>query len=234
MFDFSSLNVSQLLLLNGLEHLCLLALENFSLLEAILFTLLDLVNNDGSSSALGLHAQLLSLVLHLKGLQTLDFHHQVQALLLLNPLLLQGLVLLKLLVSDGDDLGVKSHLIHVLNIVMLLIELLLGLLEETVGTGVLLALNLRGRQLFGPFLVHLHHLLLAGLGLSLLLSLLLLGDALLLSRILVRGDLCLLPHASDVGRSQHGSLSRGTLDILLDITAHLTEVIVADNGNVTV
>lgn len=57
------------------------------------------------------------------------------------------LVLFKLLVSHSDHLGVQSHLVHMLHIVMLLIELLLSLREQTFSPLVLLNFNLSWRQL---------------------------------------------------------------------------------------
>ena len=134
MLGLSSLAFGLLLSLNVLEHLRLLALELLSLADSLVFTLLNLLNDHGSATLLCLCSQLLALVLGLQSLETLDLHHQVNALLLSEPLLLQLLVFLELFVTNGHDLGVQSHLVHVLDVVVFLIELLLGLSEETLSS----------------------------------------------------------------------------------------------------
>ena len=194
------LNSEVLILLNfdRSHHLLLLALELLTLLDALHLTVLDLLNDNGCATALGLNSQTLPLILSLEGLQALDFHHDVQAFLLGDPLRLQMFVLFELLVPHSDDLGIQCHLVHVLHVVVLLIELGLGLGEETFGPLVLLDLNLSGWQLGASVAVHLYHLLFTGLGSGLLLGLLLFHDLLLLLLLLVGLDLRSLPHTSDV------------------------------------
>lgn len=85
-------------------------------------------------------------------------------------------VLFELFVSHSDNLGVEGHLVHVLHIVMLLVELLLSLGEQTLSPLVLLNFNLSRWQLRASSTVHLNHFLLASLRSRLLLGFLLLHD----------------------------------------------------------
>ena len=182
-------HVLLLLLLYRLHHLRLLTLQLLALLDALHFTLLDLLNDNGGTAALSLDSQAFSLVLGLQRLQTLNLHHNVQAFLLSDPFGLQLLVFLELLVPHSHDFGIQSHLVHVLHVVVLLVQLRLRLREETFGPLVLLDLDLCRRQLGAPIAVHLDHLLLTGLGSGLLLRLLLLHDLLLLLLLLLALDL---------------------------------------------
>ena len=209
--------------------LLLLALAN-----SVLLALLDLFDDDSGTTTLGFNSQLLTLVLSLESLQTLDFHHDVEALLFFEPLSLKGLVLRQLAVTNSYNLSVQSHLVHELHIVVFFVELLLGLSEETIGTLVLLDLNLGGRQFLGPLSVHLHHLLLAGFGKGLLLLLLLLLNAFLLSGILLRSHHSLTSHTGDVSLGQDSSFTSGILAGLLDVSTHLAKVIVAHDSTVHV
>ena len=193
-----NLDVLLLLNFNRSHHLLLLALELLPLLDALHLTVLDLLNDNGCATALGLNSQTLPLILSLEGLQALNFHHDVQAFLLGDPLSFQLFVLFELLVPHSDDLGIQCHLVHVLHVVVLLIELRLGLGEETFGLLVLLNLDLSGWQLGASVAVHLYHLLLAGLSSGLLLGLLLFHDLLLLLLLLIGLDLRRCLHTSDV------------------------------------
>lgn len=99
--------------------------------NALLFTFLDLVNDNGSSLLTGNGPAVLTLFLFLERLQSFNLHHEVKALLLLHPLGFELLGLFELLVTDSNDLGVHNHLVHVLNIVVLFVHLGLSLSEET-------------------------------------------------------------------------------------------------------
>ena len=68
-----------------------------------------------------------------------------------------------------------------------------------------------------------------GMLLSLLLSLLLLEDALRRSCVDLAGDDGRLLHALDLGLSDHGSLTSRTLSGLLNVATHLAQIIVAHN-----
>ena len=76
---------------------------------------------------MGVNASLLSALVLLKSLQSLDFHHYVKTLLFFDIIGFEFLRLLELLISDGNYLRVEYHLVHVLDVVVLFIELLLGL-----------------------------------------------------------------------------------------------------------
>ena len=105
----------------------------------------------------------LALLLELEGLESLDFHHQIKALLLFNPLLLKALGLLELAVTDGHDLGVQHHLIHLFDIIVLFVHHLLGLGKEGVSLVLLDLLLLAEGHLGCALFVQLKHALLAGL-----------------------------------------------------------------------
>lgn len=190
--------VSLLLELNVSEHLCRFPVDLLSFLHADAFTVLDLLNDDLGAAQLSLLAKLLSFVLGLERLQTLDLHHQVQAFLLSNPFGLKLLVLFELLVTYSNDLGVEGHLVHVLNVVVFFVELLLCLGEKTVGACVLLDFNLSGGHFLGSSLVHLLHSQLASLGSCLALSFLLLLDAFILLLLGLASNDCNLLHAGDI------------------------------------
>lgn len=146
------------------EHLLHLSLAHLLLLDALELAFLDLVDDHEGALLLGLLALDLALLLELEGLESLDLHHEVKALLLLNPLLLEALGLLELPVSDGDDLGVEHHLVHVLHVIVVLVEHLLGLGEESVGLFLVDDLLLGGGHLECALLIEVEHPLLSGLG----------------------------------------------------------------------
>lgn len=106
---------------NVLEELEPLLVADFLLLHALHGPLLDLVDDDLGALLAGLSLLGFALLLFLQHLEPLDLHHEVQLLLLGDPLLLQHLVLFELLVADGHHLGVEHHLVHVLDVVELLV-----------------------------------------------------------------------------------------------------------------
>jgi hypothetical protein len=108
-----------------------LELDLFFISELLLFhsldsSLLDLINDDLGSGFPGYNLTDLSFFLFLKDLESLNFHHKVKLLLLLDPFLLKSLILLQLLVSNRDNLRVKDHLIHLLDIIKVIVLPLLG------------------------------------------------------------------------------------------------------------
>ena len=120
-------------LLGLADHLLHLTLTHLLLLDALQLSLLNLIDDHQRALLLGSLALDLTLLLELKGFQTLNLHHEVEALLFFDPLLFEALGLLELAVADCDNLGVEHHLIHVLDIVMLLVHHLLSLGEETLS-----------------------------------------------------------------------------------------------------
>lgn len=232
---FSSSEVSLLLLLNGLDHLGLLSLELFTLFKTDLLTLLNLFDDNSGTTTFGIDSKLFALVFSLEGLQTLNFHHQVKTFLFLAPLCLKDFVLIKLLVTHGNYLGVKGHLVHVFDIVVLLVHLFLSVGEQTLGTLILLQLDLGWWQFRGTGLIHGLHARLACLGLSLLLSLLLLIDALLLGGVFLADDNSCSPHASNVCLGDNSGFTRGIVllgGFAVDVGAHLSQVVVVHNSHV--
>ena len=101
----------------------------------------------------GLLALDLALFLQLEGLESLDLHHKIKALLLLDPLLLKTLSLLELAIANSHDLGVKHHLVHVLDIVVILVQDLLSLSQQAIGLFLVNDLLLRQRHLVCAFFV---------------------------------------------------------------------------------
>ena len=150
-------------LLSLADHLLHLALAHLLILDAIELALLDLVDDDEGALLLCLLALDFALLLQLEGLESLDLHHEVEALLLLYPLLLEALGLVELAVTDGHNLGVKHHLVHVLHIIMVLVHHLLSLGQQTLRLFLVNELLLSGRHLDGTLLVQLQHALLSGL-----------------------------------------------------------------------
>lgn len=122
-----STTVLFLQLLDVTDHLLSFPLGHFSFADPFLFSLSDLLDNDLSTFSLCFHAGLLLTFRFLKSLQSLDLHHDVEALLFFDIVTLEFLRLFKLLISDSNDLGIENHLVHVLDVVMLFIEFLLGL-----------------------------------------------------------------------------------------------------------
>jgi hypothetical protein len=99
------------------SHLFLFFSKKFTLTDAFLLTLLNLVDDDKCAFALLLLANNLTFFCDFETLQALNLHEQVKLFLLFNPLTFEHLVFLGLLVADGYNLGVQNHLVHVLNIV---------------------------------------------------------------------------------------------------------------------
>ena len=108
-------------LLDIVEQLESLFVSNLLLLHPLDSSVLDLIDDDLSALLSGFMLPLFSLLFLLEDLEPLDLHHEVELLLLLDPLVLETLVLLQLLVSDGDDLGVEHHLVHRLHIVQVVV-----------------------------------------------------------------------------------------------------------------
>ena len=227
-------DVQRLLLLDGPHHLLLLALKLLTFLDSLDFSLFDLLDDNGCTAALGLHSQSLSFILSFQCLQTLDFHHQIKAFLLIDPFLLELFVLVELLVTHRDDFGVERHLVHVLHVVVLLVELLLRLGEQTLRPLVLLNLNLSRWQLRASVTVHLDHFLLASLGSRLLLCFLLLHDLLLVFLLLLSLNLGRSFHTGDIGRRDNGCCARRTLASLFNVSTHRSQLVVVHNGDILI
>ena len=108
-----------------------LLVSDLLLLHPLNGSVLDLINDDLSSLLSGDMLSSFSLLLFLENLESFDFHHEVEFFLFFNPLGLQTFVLLKLLVSDGDDLRVENHLVHGFHIIKVVVKLLLSFGEKS-------------------------------------------------------------------------------------------------------
>ena len=117
-------------ILNLLENQLFFPLLNFSVCDALHFPFFDLVDDDESTLALGVLALGLPLFLVLQAFQPLNFHHQVQALLLSPVLVFQTFLFFQLSVSDCDTLRIDHHLIHVFHIILLFVQLCFCLLQN--------------------------------------------------------------------------------------------------------
>jgi hypothetical protein len=135
------------------KHLLHFPFTHFLLLDALELSFFNLVDNNQRSLFLSLLTLYLALFLELERLQSLDFHHEIEAFLFFDPLLLESFGLIELSVTDCDDLRVQHHLVHVLNIIVVLVEHLLGLGEEAVCLFLVDNLLLSGWHLEGSFFV---------------------------------------------------------------------------------
>lgn len=107
---------------NAFEHDLPLTFLLLLVLQADEFTLLDLIDDDHVTLLLLLLLDLLLLLIVLDLLQAIHLHHQILAFLLHLHLLIQSLLLLELLVTDGHTFSVHDHLIHCLHVIQLLIH----------------------------------------------------------------------------------------------------------------
>jgi len=105
-FFLSLSNLFLFLLLKHAHHLLLLLNKQLTLSDAFVLTFLDLVNDYGGTLALSLDALNLTLLSHFEALETLDFHHEIQAFLLFAPLFFENLVLFDLFIADSNNFTV--------------------------------------------------------------------------------------------------------------------------------
>ena len=71
-----------------------------------MLTFLDLVNDNRGTLPLSVDTLNFTLFSDFKALETLDFHHEIEAFLLFNPLFFEGLVLFDLFIADSNDFTV--------------------------------------------------------------------------------------------------------------------------------
>jgi len=109
------------------NHLVHFPFTHLLFLDPLEFSLLNLVDDHERPLFLSLLALYLTLLLQLQRLESLDLHHQVKTLLLLDPLSLESLGFIELAIADRHDFRVKHHLVHMLHIVVVLVEHLLSL-----------------------------------------------------------------------------------------------------------
>mmetsp|Transcript_87683 Transcript_87683/g.225934 ORF Transcript_87683/g.225934 Transcript_87683/m.225934 type:complete len:398 (+) Transcript_87683:338-1531(+) len=222
----------QLLLLLLLN---LLALQGVDLLEdegalllallllahALGLAILDLLDDHLGAGTLALEALLLAHLVHAEGLQPLNLHHGVQLTLLLLLLRLHVPLLLDLSVADGDDLGVKHHLVHVLHVIHVLIHHVLRPLQHAVLLRPALRLALLEHRVLLPLLLHHPDLLLPGGGLLHALGVRFLLAPLLLHLLLLRESLGVVAEPVELGRrNDDGILLRGSSLCAVVLLAH--------------
>ena len=132
-FSLTCFSILSLHLVDISQKVHLFLISDFLLSHSFDGSLLDLINDDLSALLSGLMLSHFSFFLLLENLKSLDFHHEVKLFLLFNPFLLKSLIFIELLVTDGDDLGVQNHLVHVLDIVHIIIECLLSFGKESIS-----------------------------------------------------------------------------------------------------
>lgn len=132
-FSLTCFSILSLHLVDISQKVHLFLISDFLLSHSFDGSLLDLINDDLSAHLSGLMLSHFSFFLLLENLKSLDFHHEVKLFLLFNPFLLKSLIFIELLVTDGDDLGVQNHLVHVLDIVHIIIECLLSFGKESIS-----------------------------------------------------------------------------------------------------
>ena len=104
------------------EQLGLFQLSLIFLLLANLLPLGDLVNEHLLPALSSLSCPLLSCHLILNCFKTLDFHHHIESLLLLDPVLLEDAVLFQLLITHRHNLRLQHELVHSLDVIVALIN----------------------------------------------------------------------------------------------------------------
>lgn len=132
-FSLTCFSILSLHLVDISQKVHLFLISDFLLSHSFDGSLLDLINDDLSAHLSGLMLSHFSFFLLLENLESLDFHHEVKLFLLFNPFLLKSLIFIELLVTDGDDLGVQNHLVHVLDIVQIIIDCLLSFGKESIS-----------------------------------------------------------------------------------------------------
>lgn len=212
--------------LNVGKELHSLLVSNLLLLETDLSALLDLIDDDLSTFLASLSLTDLTLLLFLEDLKTLNFHHEVELLLLFKIFVLKALVLLQLLITNGNDLRVEDHLVHVLHIVKVVIHFLLSAGQQSL---ILLGLHLReltGSLSLGTSSIELLHLCLAGLRLGESSRLLLLEKLLLLDQLVLSLDSCCVSDTVKVILTEDDGI---ILFVLLDFASDATELLEGDD-----
>jgi len=224
-------HVSLLHGLNLSHNLLLLFFKKLTFPNSSLLAFLNLVDDDSGATTLGISTDLCFLFGSLQVFQSLDFHHQVEAFLLMEPVFLETLVLSQLLVSDSNDFGVKHHLVHVLDIVVFLVLLLLGLREQAHVSGLLFGFKLTRRQLLCSLFVKSNHTGLASSGVGKLLFTLLAHNFLGLQLVLLGFNLGGSLDSVELRVAQNSSFSSGSF---LGLSTELSQLVVGHNSDVVV
>mmetsp|Transcript_59863 Transcript_59863/g.97869 ORF Transcript_59863/g.97869 Transcript_59863/m.97869 type:complete len:270 (+) Transcript_59863:858-1667(+) len=178
----------------------------FLLLHSLRLAILDLLDDDFGARSLTLKTLLLSHLIHFQCLEAFDLHHRIQMTFLLFSFTLHHALLLDLRISDGDDLGVKHHLVHMLHIIHVFIQHLLGPFQNsalrTTSVLCILALDCIPLALF----FHLPNLFLPCNGFGLPLCVCLCFTLLLLNLLFLAQELGILSQAVQLTRRNHHRL----------------------------
>jgi hypothetical protein len=153
---------------------------------ASLFALLNLVDDLERASLGSDLALVLAVGLSLQVLESLDFHHEIEAFLFFNPFLFELLVFFKLLITDCNNFGVEHHRIHLLHVVFALINLSLRLRQKCLVFGLVFRIKGGCGNSIGAGAVQLLHTLLALVGLKSLLLFLFGTESMLSNSLLFR------------------------------------------------
>lgn len=216
------------------SHLCdislklnLLLISEFLLLHSNNSSLLDLVDDYLSSLLPSLELTDLSLLLLLKNLKSLNFHHKIELLLLLDPLRFETLVLCKLLITNSNDFRVENHLIHLLNIIKLIIKHLLCLRKKRLILRHLIRLLFCGLHFLRSSLIHFDHLFLLSLRLRKCCSFLLVSQSLFLQELVFSFDSgCILDSIQVI----FGNDDRVVLVVLLSLLPNGSQLVHSDEA----
>ena len=135
-----------------------LAIPLLLLTDTLLLFFIHLFDEHVLAVLAGLDAPLLSRLIILNLLETFDFHHALEGLLLVNILVLKLIALLNLLVSNVVDLAEHHAFVHFLHVVRLFIELLLVQRQQALGAKLLILAELDA--VGHALILHLHVMLL--------------------------------------------------------------------------
>mmetsp|Transcript_127026 Transcript_127026/g.179306 ORF Transcript_127026/g.179306 Transcript_127026/m.179306 type:complete len:435 (+) Transcript_127026:242-1546(+) len=184
--------------LNLLQYKGSLLVSLLLLLHSLCLAVLDLLYDHLGTGPLRLHPLLLSNFIHFQSLEALYLHHGIEVSLLFLLLGLNHALLLNLRIADSHYLGIEHHLVHVLDVVHVLVQHLLGPLQHsTFGSSSILGrLGLNGISL--SLLLHLPNLFLSRDRLRLTLGQGLLLAFLLLDFLFLAEEFCVLTQAVEL------------------------------------
>lgn len=164
-------------------ELDLFFISNFLLFHSHDSSLLNLINNDLCTLFPSMGLSDFSLLFFLEHLKSLDFHHEIKFLLLLDPFRFESLIFLELFVSNCYDLRVEDHLVHLFDVIQIVVHLLLGLREESLVLRCLVFLLISWGYFLSSCFIHLDHFCLLGSRFSQCSSLLLISESLFLENL---------------------------------------------------
>jgi hypothetical protein len=207
--DLSSLggkffNILSLGLLDVGFELCFFEVGLVLELLAVDLTVCDLVDDNLSASLSSLCCTLLPIHLLLDSFQTLDLHHHIESLLLLDPVLFEKSILFQLPVPNSHDFRLENELVHPLHIIVSFVNRILNIGQKRV---VLIRLDFDlKRCILLPLSVLSLHLVFTRIGCSHLLCLLFIHHGSLLLHLLLLLNDDFLANAVQVRFLDYGDL----------------------------